>query len=158
MDTQLRPATLADADALVRMRAVMFAVMGASPEQIDAAPWREAAAAWFRTHLPSPDFRAVVAEVDGQVVASACGQRTPLTPSPFIVSGSVGLLFNVATDRAHRGRGLASACTDAVLHWFDTETDVQRVDLFATDLGRPIYEARGFVDCAEPAMRRNRPR
>jgi len=158
MRPTLRPATLADADDLVRMRAVMFAVMGASAEQLDAAPWREEAAGWFRTQLPSRGFRAVVAEVDGQVVASACGQRTPLTPSPFIDSGSVGLLFNVATDPAHRGRGLASACTDAVLHWFDTETDVQRVDLFATDLGRPIYEARGFVDCAEPAMRRNRPR
>jgi GNAT superfamily N-acetyltransferase len=139
------------------MRAVMFAVMGASPEQLDAEPWREAAAAWFQTQLSSPDFRAVVAEVDAHVVASACGQRTPLTPSPFIVSGSVGLLFNVATHPDHRGHGLASACTDAVLQWFDTETDVQRVDLFATDLGRGIYAGRGFVECAEPAMRRNRP-
>jgi GNAT superfamily N-acetyltransferase len=158
MEPLVRPATTDDADALVRMRAVMFAVMGASPEQLAALPWRDAAAAWFRTGLASPDFRAMVAEVDGQVVASACGQRTPLTPSPFLPTGAVGLLFNVATDPDHRGRGLASACTDAVLHWFDTETDVQRVDLFATDLGRGIYEVRGFAECAEPAMRRNRPR
>ena len=80
-------------------------------------------------------MRIVVAEASGQVVCGAVGEVTALIPGPHVVNGSVGLISNVATVHAWRGRGLAAACTDDLLRWFEHDTDVGRVDLFATESG-----------------------
>ena len=86
-----------------------------------------------------------MAEAGGQVVCGAVGEVTALIPGPNVVNGSVGLISNVATVHAWRGRGLAAACTDHLLRWFVEQTDVRRVDLFATEAGAPIYTRRGFA-------------
>lgn len=77
---------------------------------------------------------------------------TALIPGPSNVNGSVGLISNVATLHAWRGRGLAAACTDDLLPWFDHDTGVTRVDLFATQRGSRIYTTRGFEVREFPAM------
>ncbi|HET6967400.1 MAG TPA: GNAT family N-acetyltransferase, partial [Ornithinibacter sp.] len=51
-----------------------------------------------------------------------------------------------------RGRHLASGVTDELLAWFTDDTDVTRVDLFATSDGARIYAPRGFTVRAFPAM------
>ena len=82
----------------------------------------------------------------------AVGEVTALIPGPNTVNGSVGLISNVATVHGFRGRGLAAACTDHLLRWFEHDTDVTRVDLFATEGGARIYRARGFTVREFPAM------
>ncbi|HSF99349.1 MAG TPA: GNAT family N-acetyltransferase [Ornithinibacter sp.] len=52
----------------------------------------------------------------------------------------------------HRGRGAASALTDDLLAWFANDTDVTRVDLFATAAGARLYARRGFTARAFAAM------
>ena len=47
---------------------------------------------------------------------------------------------------------LAAACTDDLLRWFAHDTDVTRIDLFATAGGSRIYTARGFTVREFPAM------
>jgi GNAT superfamily N-acetyltransferase len=142
---EIRVATPADAGALVALRAVMFAAMGTAPEAIGNRGWRRAAHDWFAVRAAAPEVRIVVAEADGQVLSGAVGEVTALIPGPNTVNGSVGLISNVATLPAWRGRGLAAACTDDLLHWFAHDTDVTRVDLFATDGGSRIYTGRGFT-------------
>ena len=95
--------------------------------------------------MADPRSRIVVAEVEGRVVSCAVGEVTALIPGPNTVTGSVGLISNVATVADHRGRGLAAACTDDLLRWFVEQTDVRRVDLFATEAGARIYTRRGFT-------------
>src|SRR5690606_6337112 len=51
----------------------------------------------------------------------------------------------VLVDEAYRGRGYGGRMMDAVLGAAD-RTGVSRVGLDATDLGRPVYLKRGFVD------------
>lgn len=150
---RVRRATPADAEALVILRALMFEAMGTPADDLGDATWREGAARWFAERVDDPLVRLVVAEVDGEVVASAVGEVTRLIPGPSTPDGAVGLVSNVATLPGHRGRGLATACTDAVLDWLVTETGVTRIDLFATPDGARIYAARGFVTSPFPAMR-----
>ena len=151
-DAEVRVATAADAAALVELRAVMFEVMGVSPEEIADPRWRRGAHEWFAERAGADGVRIVVADVDGVVVSGAVGEVTALTPGPNAPNGSVGLLSNVATRHPWRGRGLAAACTDDLLRWFEHDTDVTRVDLFATSAGAPLYTARGFTMRAFPAM------
>ena len=148
----MREATLADAPVMVELRAVMFEAMGTSAQVLADPEWRHAAHGWFVDRIGSPGVRVVVAEVGGEVVAGAVGEVTALIPGPATLNGSVGLVSNVATLPAHRGRGLASLVTDDLLAWFVERTDVTRVDLFATTAGARIYEQRGFTVRAFPAM------
>jgi predicted GNAT family acetyltransferase len=144
-DAVLRVATAADAAALVELRGVMFEGMGTPAAAIADPVWRRAAHAWFTGRVADPQSRIVVVEAQGQVVSCAVGEVTALIPGPNTVTGSVGLISNVATVAAHRGRGLAAACTDDLLRWFVDETEVRRVDLFATEAGAQIYTKRGFT-------------
>lgn len=143
-----------DLDAIVELRRIMFAAMGTAPDALADPLWSIAARAWFEAALTDASACIVVALLDGEVVSGAVGQVTDLIPSPSCPNGRCGLLSNVATREAARGRGLGGRCTDAVLDWFDRETDVTRVDLFATSAGRSIYARRGFVESAHPSMRR----
>ncbi|MBD3784279.1 MAG: GNAT family N-acetyltransferase [Micrococcales bacterium] len=149
----VREATRADADALVVLRALMFEAMGTDPASLADPVWRAGARDWFLDAVGSAGVRVVVAEVAGAVVSAAVGEVTALVPGPSAPNGSVGLVSNVATLPAHRGLGLAAACTDDLLTWFAERTDVTRVDLFATEAGARLYARRGFVTVGQPAMR-----
>jgi len=151
-DAVVRVATPADAPAMVGLRALMFEAMGTASAAIADPRWRRTAHDWFTTRVADPAVRVVVAEAGGQVVSGGVGEVTALIPGPSTVNGSVGLISNVATVPAWRGRGLAAACTDHLLQWFEHDTDVTRVDLFATESGSRIYTARGFEVRDFPAM------
>jgi GNAT superfamily N-acetyltransferase len=144
-DAAVRVATAADAGALVELRGVMFEGMGTPAAAIADPVWRRAAHGWFAKTVADPQSRIVVAEAGGRVVSCAVGEVTALIPGPNTVTGSVGLISNVATVAEHRGRGLAAACTDDLLRWFVEQTQVRRVDLFATEAGTQIYTKRGFT-------------
>ena len=144
-DAVVRVATAADAPALVELRGVMFEGMGTPAAAIADPVWRRAAHDWFAKTVADPQSRIVVAEAGGRVVSCAVGEVTALIPGPNTVTGSVGLISNVATVAEHRGRGLAAACTDDLLRWFVEQTQVRRVDLFATEAGARIYTRRGFT-------------
>ena len=140
----VREATTADAAALVELRSLMFQAMGLPADAVAEPAWRLASRAWFVGRVAAPEVRVVVADVAGQVVSAAVGEVTAVIPGPTAPNGRVGLISNVATRPRHRRLGLAAACTDDLLHWFRHDTDVTRVDLFATPGGARLYSPRGF--------------
>ena len=148
----VREATASDADAMLHLRLLMLEAMGVSGDRLADPRWRLAAHGWFIDRIPAAGVHVVVAEVDGLVASGAVGEVTALIPGPGAPNGSVGLISNVATLPEHRGRGLAGALTDALLKWFREETDVSRVDLFATPGGEALYHPRGFGCRLFPAM------
>lgn len=143
---------------MVVLRALMFEAMGTPPELLAHETWRHAAQRWFEERIGGPDVHVVVAEVNGEVVSGAVGEVTALIPGPTTPHGAVGLVSNVATLPPHRGQGLAAAVTDALLAWFAEQTEVTRVDLFATPGGARIYAPRGFSTRTFPAMSLAMPR
>ena len=148
----IRRATVADTDAVVRLRALMFTAMGVPGA--DDGHWREAAKEWFERELGGRHTCVVLAEgADGHVMAGAMGGLRFETPSPVSPNGVWGLISNVATEPEARRQGLARACVDGVLAWLRDETDASVVELFATGEGSGLYEELGFSRTAWPAMR-----
>ncbi|HKN97217.1 MAG TPA: GNAT family N-acetyltransferase [Pseudonocardiaceae bacterium] len=151
-----RRATLADVDALVRLRAQMFLDMGAPPGDEDA-PWRVHAAEWFTAQLAGQQCGVlVVDDPELGVVSAAVGTYADGAPSPGNPTGRSGHLFNVSTDPRRRRRGHARACVAALLDWFD-HNDVTVVELAATDDGADLYTSLGFTPARFPVLRRRRP-
>lgn len=149
MTRTVRQATLADVDALVRLRAEMFAAMGV-PET--GGEWRAHARRWFADRIDDADYRLVVVEVDGEVVSCAVGAIRDAAPSPSVPEGRDVLISNVCTAPAHRGHGHGQAAFDAVMAWA-RRTGVGRAELMATELGRGMYVSAGFREERCPAMR-----
>lgn len=129
----------------------MFEAMG-SPDVADGR-WRQAAQAWFERELAGRHTCIVVVEDSGRLVACAMGQVRCEAPSPSNPGGGSGLVSNVVTRPEVRRRGHARACLDALVAWFRDETDVGRLELFATGDGAALYEAVGFRRHEWPAMR-----
>lgn len=151
-----RKATIDDVDALVRLRAQMFADMHRPPGEVDA-PWRMAAAAWFTERLATGDFAAfVVDDPELGVVASAAADCRRVVPGPGDVANRRAELFNVSTDPRCRRRGYARACVTALLDWLDVDAGVVVTQLQATEYGIELYRSLGFEPPRYPALRRRR--
>lgn len=142
----VRAAGGADAAELVRLRRLMFEAM--TGEDLPG-PWEADAARMLRERLaPDAMERATTAAfvVDapgGGLAACAIGTIEQRLPSPIGPTGLFGFVFNVCTDKAHRGRGYARATTAALLEWF-AAAGVSRVDLHATEQAESLYRALGF--------------
>jgi GNAT superfamily N-acetyltransferase len=151
----LRRATAADAASLVALRAAMHESMGEPPGAPDA-PWRAAATAWFEQWLPrTGEAAAFVADEPGVgPVACALGILEHPVPSPTNPVGARGHVSQVSTLPAYRRRGYARGCLEALLAWFEQETDVRRLDLHATADGEGLYRSLGFTPSPYPALRR----
>lgn len=157
---QIRPALRHEADAVVALRAVMFdAMLGVDGDPPDPAweseEWRIAAARWVRDNVDEPLVRIIVAEVDGAIAAAGVGEVTGLIPSPSCPNGSAGIVSNVVVHPDYRGLGLAGACADALITWLTDDTEVTRIDLFATPQAQPMYERRGFRVHRFPSLHRS---
>ena len=153
-DIQVRRAKPDDAEALVRLRGLMLAAMGADVGGPDA-PWREIALPWFAERLASPETFAayVVDDLTAGVVAGAAGDVLVHPPGPKDLSTHRGHLYNVSTEPEFRRRGLARACAGALMDWFRDETLVGVVELHATNDGIDLYRALGFDESRYPVLR-----
>jgi GNAT superfamily N-acetyltransferase len=156
---KIRRAVPADADELVRLRAVMLATFGTATWN---DVWREPARASLVRRLahdpaspaPSESLAAFVVEnPDGPgLVSCAVGLIEERLGNPFNPDGRVGYVFNVATDPAMRRRGYSRACMEALLQWF-RDQGVRAADLTASPDGEPLYASLGFTRKPDPAMR-----
>lgn len=136
----LRRATPADAADLTRLRGLMHQAMGT---QELAEGWRTACEDAFRRRLVTPGFVAYGVEEDGRLVSCGVGWLEEHLPSPGQLDGRRGHIASMSTETAWMRRGYARQVFGALLDWFG-EQGVPRVDLRATDAGRPLYEDFGF--------------
>lgn len=154
IEVQVRRATEADADELVRLRMVMFeSLEGVAPEP---GEWSRDAVSSLRERLPEPGGRTAAFVVDrpdapGRLAACAVGVIDERLGSPWNPSGRSGYVFNVVTDEAYRRRGLSHACMTALLDWFRAN-GVVRAQLHASDQGYAMYRRLGFDDAKHPSM------
>ncbi len=145
----LRRATVADAADLTRLRGHMVAAMGGDP----AVPgWTQACEEAFARRLAEPDrFAAWLVEVDGAAVSSGVGWLEEHLPSPGSFDGRRGHIASMSTDPAHRRHGHGRRVFVALMGWF-AGMAVPRVDLRATEDGRPLYEEHGFRELGGATM------
>ena len=144
----IRVATVGDLEAIVHHRIAMFTDMGTT---FDVEATRIAFAAWAREALPSGVYRAWVAEHRNDVVAGAGAVVVPWPPGPRNRCGRMAFVYNVYTEPAHRGRGLARRLMTAV-HDACAAEGVTSVGLAASPLGRPLYDSMGYHEATNPYM------
>lgn len=145
----LRRATVEDAPELTRLRALMLTAMG---KDASGAAWQQACTAALVRRLAEPDrFAGWLVEVDGRAVCSGLGWLEEHLPSPGSPDGRRGHIASMSTEPAHQRQGHARAVFGALLGWFG-ELGVPRVDLRATEDGRPLYESFGFRELGGATM------
>jgi GNAT superfamily N-acetyltransferase len=143
----VRLATVADLEHLLAHRVAMFRDMGeAAPAVLDGV--REDARRYFTAAVPQGSYVAWLAEADGAVVAGAGVVIAAWPGSPWDGQSRRAWILNVYTEPAWRRRGLARRLMAVVLDWCRAE-GFSRVSLHASDEGRPLYAALGFVPTNE---------
>ena len=147
----LRRATPADAAELTRLRGLMLAAVG---HGVSGPEWAAATEAAFARRLGETDrFAAYVVERQGRLLSGGVGWVEEHLPSPTSLDGRRGHVASMSTDPAARREGHAARVLDALLAWF-AEVGVRRIDLGATDAGRPLYASRGFGEPPWPVLSR----
>jgi GNAT superfamily N-acetyltransferase len=150
----IRRATADDISALVHLRRLMFEWMGfGDPAKLDASD--KACRRYFELAVPSGEYLGWLAVTEeGQAVAAGGMIVDMHVPHPDNPSGKVGHILNISTEPAYRRRGLARRILQAIVG-YATAQGITRLELQASEMGRPLYESVGFVPI--PIMRLERP-
>lgn len=127
----------------------MFTEMGSSAA--DAAAAGPMFRAWLSEALPNGTYRAWVVETGAEVVSGGGMTVLPWPPGPQHPGGHVAFVYNVYTEPAHRGRGLARQVMDTIHDWCRA-AGIQSVALNASVFGRPLYESMGYRVSESPTM------
>jgi GNAT superfamily N-acetyltransferase len=152
MAIPVRRATAGDAAELSRLREVMFAGFGPTP---DRTLWWDAAVKDLQHALADPDgpLQAFVVDAGesgasgavGELASCAVGVIDRRLPSAHNPIGLSGYVLSVATDPRYRRRGYARAVVEATLDWFESR-GIQRVELHASTDAEAMYRAMGFLE------------
>ena len=145
---RVRVAEVRDIPPMIGLRRMMFESMGfADPVTLAASD--AACVDYFARAIPSGQYRGWVAETpEGEVVASGGLVVDRHPPTPENLDGRIAYIMNVATDPAHRRRGLARRIFAEIIRWSRQE-GIGLASLQATDMGRSLYEEFGFADGPE---------
>jgi GNAT superfamily N-acetyltransferase len=148
-DYLVRPATLDDADVLVRHRVGMFTDMGVA---MDVGALETAFRAWLTEMMPAGTYRAWLVETgDGDVVGGGGITVLPWPPGPRYRGDRLAFVYNVYTDAAHRRRGLARLVMETIHAWC-RDAGITSVAPNASEDGQTLYEAMGYVESPNPMM------
>lgn len=138
----LRAATLADVDALVRHRRLMWQDIGGyTPQQLDEAD--PVYRTWLRARLQAGDLAGFLVEDAGRPVASGLVWVQVIQPRPTRPECTQPYILSMYTDPAYRGRQVAKRVVAALVAWCE-ERGFPRVALHASPMGRDIYAKLGF--------------
>lgn len=149
-DFTVRPATAADARALVEARRRMFAAMG-EPDAPGRVEGEARLAEWLAERIP--DGRAsgwIAQDAAGRWVGALSVSHEETVPSRHNSGGRHSYLFGLWVQPASRRRGVARALV-VVAMAAARDAGEGAVTLMASDFGRPLYEQLGFRSA--PAMR-----
>ena len=150
----IRLAAGSDAELLAEHRVAMFREMGSVKQALEE-PLRRASAAYFASAIPGGEYVGWIASSnEGSMPIAGAGVQLrsllprPTAPGDGLLLGREGLVLNVYTDPAWRGRGVARHLMDQIIEWA-ASAGVVRLVLHASPAGRPLYEKIGFVATRE---------
>ncbi|MFE0776540.1 GNAT family N-acetyltransferase [Streptomyces sp. NPDC058861] len=142
-----RPATADDATKITRLRSQFVLSEPLDEEWLGIC--RDQLASRLR---PGGDARACVVDAPGGgLAACALALIHPVLSAPRYPRGLAARIYVVATEPAHRRRGLARAAVSALLEALEQE-GVTLYELHASTDAAPLYEELGFA--RDPALMR----
>ena len=99
---------------------------------------------WLQPRLKSGSVVGWIATADGVPAGSGLVYVQSNRPHPWNRTGRSPYLMAMYTQPAHRRQGIATAIVRAALNCAK-DAGFSSMTLHATDAGRPVYEALGFV-------------
>lgn len=106
---------------------------------------------YFERHIGG-DFTAYLAESGGETVATIFMVRLEKPASVHFLSGTTCYLMNVYTAETYRRQGIASKLLDRLISDARLE-GITCIDLSATEMGKPVYLKKGFIERGNTEMR-----
>lgn len=109
-------------------------------------------ARWTRSRMRNRTLMGWLAEDRGKIVGSGCVWLQPVQPMPGYNRMLQPYVLSMYTDPSFRGRGVASAIIDEASAWAQ-KNKFPTVRLHAAEMGRGVYEKRGFERTWEMRLR-----
>jgi GNAT superfamily N-acetyltransferase len=148
MTFSVRPATLDDTDVLVRHRIQMFLDMRVS---VDRPMLASEFTRWLNDHVPTGAYRAWLVHADTVVAGGGGATIIPWPPGPHYPGHRLAFVYNVYTEPPFRCQGVGRLVMETIHRWC-RENGVTSVALNASEHGRRLYDALGYVVTANPMM------
>ncbi|HUE86018.1 MAG TPA: GNAT family N-acetyltransferase [Vicinamibacterales bacterium] len=146
-----RAATKADLPAIIALKASMFAETGRA--HLLADRFEELVLADYERLYDAGEAAHFVAVEGDEIVAMAGGFIKADLPYRYFKNPRYGFVGDVYTRPLVRKMGLARDLSELVLSWCWSQ-GVNTVRLLASEAGRPIYAALGFVSTDEMVLHR----
>jgi GNAT superfamily N-acetyltransferase len=135
----IRKAAPGDRDILIELRGLMLeSMMSDKLQEDDLKTIRQYFWEW-----DGEDPLCLVAEEEGPVVGSIAASFYNHFPGPGDPSGIRAIIHTLCVLPDHRGKGIGGKLVREMLRECRGK-GVSRVSLYATDMGRPIFESFGF--------------
>ena len=137
-------ATLADLDILTETRIEVLRAANRLDASADMTQVERATLAYYRSALADGSHTAYLV-FDGDVFVGAGGvSYYAVMPTYHNPTGRKAYIMNMYTHPDYRRRGIARKTLDLLVQ--DAKArGIRAISLEATDMGRPLYEAYGFV-------------
>ena len=144
MALEYKRATLADLDILVETRVEVLRAANRLDASADMTQVERETRAYYRSALADGTHTAYLV-FDGDLFVGAGGvSYYSVMPTYHNPTGQKAYIMNVYTRPAYRRQGIARRTLDLLVR--DAESrGVRAISLEATEMGRPLYEAYGFV-------------
>ena len=97
-------------------------------------------------------LRAVLDPSDARCLVVHDGQGRMIGVGSGITYGALGWVGNMVVAEEHRRRGVGAAVLEAIIEFLLVERGCERLELFATPSGRPLYARHGFALTDPSAM------
>lgn len=137
-----REAKVEDIKTLARLRWEMEAERHGAEVALEV--YSEAFDRSVRSEIERGNFRAWIAEADGEPIACAVLIWWAMPPTFESMNRKRGFVSSVYTRPEYRRRGVGRLLMQSLLS-FCREQEISRLVLWASDMGRPLYEELGFT-------------
>lgn len=139
----IRRAEIADLEEVVRLR-VAFLLEDRQDLPPSEIANTEHIHRYVAEKIPSGEFAVWLAEEDGQTIGTG-GLVMFHRPPGFTCDTDLNaMIYNMYTIPECRRRGVATAILQQMVEYLKT-TPARRILLYATEMGRPVYERFGFA-------------
>lgn len=151
MNITVRTADKSDIDTLIKFRFFYQTDIEGKLTEEQTEKLKAQLPMYFEKHIGN-DFTAYLAEVNGETAASVFMVRLEKPASVHFLSGKTCYLMNVYTVKEYRCKGIASMLLDRLITDARAE-GITCIDLSATDMGKPVYLKKGFIERGNTEMR-----